>query len=233
MKYISKLIIVLIILITTGCTVKYEIEITEDMEVNEQIDVLEKNEMFGNIGTDNKTYIDMMFDVYSTNNKYESYKFDKIFENNKSGIIGTKKFKSLDEYIETGTVKKSMFRFTNIEEENGIITLTSTHFRYDQIFNDLESNFPYDEIRIIINLPFEVTDTNADIKETEKGKYTWIINSNTKTPEIKISFRKKISLEQKIKKYMKNIVIPTLICGAILLVAFIIIFINHKRVNRI
>lgn len=233
MKYIKKIIIVLIMIISTGCTIKYDIEITEDKRINENIEVVEKNEIFKKIGTDNKSYIDMMYDIYNENILYKSYNYKKIIDNNDSGISAKKEYKSFDEYLNHNDIRKTIFRFTNIEEENGIITYSATHLRYEEIFNENETNFPYDTIEITIKLPFEVTETNADTINKEDGKYTWIINKNTKASEIKISFKNKISIDNKIKKYFKNKILPITISASILFLIFIILFINHKRVNKI
>ena len=233
MKNLKRIMIVLILLISTGCTVKYEIEITDDLKIKENIDVTENNEKFEKIGTNNKTYIDMMYDVYSANYIYKSYNYKKIIGNEESGISAKKEYKSFDEYIKNNSIRNSIFRYINIEEENGIITYSATNLKYEEIFNELESNFPYDEILVTIKLPFEVTETNADVKETEKGKYTWIIDKNTTNPEIKLSFNKKLSIDKKIINYIKKNLLPIIIASVSSILIFLMLFIKHKRVNKI
>lgn len=233
MKKIRKIIILLfVITIVSGCTVKYKIEITDDLKIKEKIEVAETNEKFEILGTTNQAYIDTMYDIYSTNSLYKSHKFEKIIGQTESGIKATKEYKNFEEYLNNNQIRKSMFRFINISEENNIITYSATHFRYQEIFNENEANFPYDTIEIIIELPFEVIETNAD-EINENGEYIWKINEKTTQPEIKIKFKNKLSLSQKIKKHMNKYIMPVLIGSGIIITLFLVLFINHKRVNKI
>ena len=71
MKYKRILLIISLLFIVSGCSVKYEIEITKDLKVNEKLILTENNKTFIQNGTTNKLYISTMAETYRNNDRYK------------------------------------------------------------------------------------------------------------------------------------------------------------------
>ena len=98
MKKIYFLLIILLIMVCTGCKVKYNLEIKEDLTVNEEVTALEDDEFFSQYP---KSSISRVIElVMSMGKEYldvNNYKVEKIIGKN-SGVKITHEFNSFDEY---------------------------------------------------------------------------------------------------------------------------------------
>lgn len=233
MKYKKILLVICMLFIMSGCSIKYEIEITKDFNINEKIYIKERNDTFTKVGTTNKLYISTMAETYKNNDKFESYEIKEEYEKDKSGIKATKNNKSLQDYQLNNGVKKTLFGFIVLKEEKNQVTLSATDFRGQQFFQEsTRGEINYEEVEVDIELPFEVKEHNADKYDETKGLYTWNFNKTSKDKEIKLVFNKKISLKKQLLRTIKKYwfifsIIP------LLLLAMLFIYIKHKRVNKI
>lgn len=233
MKYRKILLVICMLFIMTGCSIKYDIEITKDLNINEKIYITENNDTFEKIGTTNKLYISTMAETYRNNEKYKTYEINEEYNKEQSGIEANKKNKTLQEYQLNNGVKKTLFGFIVLKEENNQVTFSATDYRGEQFFQ--ESNrgqIEYDSVQVDIKLPFDVKEHNADKYNEEKGIYTWYFDKTSKNKEIKLIFNKKMSLKKQLIKILKqNWYFIGIIPVILLLILFIAI--KHKRVNKI
>lgn len=233
MKCKKILLAIAVLFIMSGCSVKYEVEITKDFKVKDKIELTEKNSKFITAGTTNKLYISTMAGIYQENPRYSSYKIEEEYNESESGIIAVSEYKSLQDYQMNNGVKKTLFGFIVFKEEKNSVTFTATDYRGDHFFQENDrGEIGYDRVQVDIKLPFEVIDENADKYDKEKGIYTWIFDKTNTDKEIKLVFNKKISTKKQALDLLKHYwylltIIP--IMGLIVL----LIAIKHKRVNRI
>ncbi len=233
MKYKKILLVICMLFIMSGCSIKYEIEITKDLNINEKLYIKENNDVFAKVGTTNKIYIPTMTETYRNNDKYKSYEIKEEYNIDQSGITATKNNKTLEEYQLNNGVKKTLFGFIVLKEEKNQITFSATDYRGEQLFNDSDrGDFEYEDVELEIKLPFEVKEHNSDKYDEEKGIYTWYFDKNTREKEVKIVFNKKISLKKQIIRKIKEYWYLLAIIPALLLIGLIML-IRHKRVNKI
>lgn len=233
MKYKRILLIISLLFIVSGCSVKYEIEITKDLKVNEKLILTENNKTFIQNGTTNKLYISTMAETYRNNDRYKSYEINEEYNKEQSGIEAAKKNSSLSDYQLNNGVKKTLFGFIVLKEEKNQVNFLATDYRGERFFEEADAaELKYEDVQVDIKLPFEVQEHNSDKYDEEKGIYTWYFNKNTKDKEIKLVFNKKISFKKQIIRLLKQnwylfMIIP------VLLLLVLLIFIRHKRVNKI
>lgn len=233
MKYKKILLAIVMLFIMSGCSVKYELEITKDLKVNEKIYIKENNDTFTRVGTTNKLYISTMSETYRNNDKYKTYEIKEEYDKKQSGIEATKKNKTLQDYQLNNGVKKTLFGFIVLKEEKDQVTLSATDYRGEQFFQESSrGEIDYEDVQVDIKLPFEVKEHNSDEYNEEKGIYTWYFDKNSQDKEIKLVFNKKISLKKQILNIIKQNWYLFAIIPALLLF-ILLIFIRHKRVNKI
>ena len=233
MKYKKILLAIMILFIMSGCSVKYELEITKDLKVNEKISIKENNDIFTNIGTTNKLYISTMAETYRNNDKYKAYEIIEEYNKEQSGIEASKKNKSLQDYQLNNGVKKTLFGFIVLKEEKNQVTFTATDYRGEQFFQESSrGEIDYEDVQVDIKLPFEVKEHNSDKYDEEKGIYTWYFDKNSQDKEIRLVFNKKISFKKQLIRILKQNWYIFAIIPALLLF-ILLIFIRHKRVNKI
>lgn len=233
MKYKKILLIICMLFIMSGCSIKYELEINKDLNINEKIYIKENNDTFTKVGTTNKLYISTLTETYRNNDKYKTYEIKEEYNKEQSGIEATKKNKTLQDYQLNNGVKKTLFGFIVLKEEKNEVTLSATDYRGEQFF--VESNrgqIEYENVQVDIKLPFNVKEHNSDKYDEEKGIYTWYFDKTSKDKEIKLVFNKKISIKKQILNTIKqNWYLFAIIPVLLLLILFIAI--KHKRVNKI
>lgn len=232
MKRIKKIIVLLLIILLSGCTVDYNLTINDDSSVNEKVVAKEyTNRMKSKTGLDGKesvNYLYKMFDrkdlntkINTKNSNYETISTVTAFHS------------SLEDYSNNFT--SDIFEKVNYKKKKNIVTLT---YKQSQMLSTTSSRAPiYDKVTVNINVPFKVTDHNAD--SVNKDTYTWNIEKDEDLRKIKISF------DENNLKYKKsfnfgglkfNVRNEILVIGAILFIGLIIasiVFINNRKNNKI
>lgn len=222
MKKIYFLLIILLIMVCTGCKVKYNLEIKEDLTVNEEVTALEDDEFFSQYP---KSSISRVIElVMSMGKEYldvNNYKVEKIIGKN-SGVKITHEFNSFDEYYKTSKFYAQLFSDFGYKKEGNIIKLNLE----GEINKDLNivDRYLIDEAVINIKIPFLVISNNADKYDSKTNTYTWIIDEETDYKKIFINF----DTSKKYFKYKKIVYI----CIPFVLIMSVAIFIHiRKKIN--
>lgn len=211
----KKILIISILLLLTGCSSEYVIEI-KDGKIKEKITINQQvvTNNCKNIESecDDDTGEFALFDYTPLVVKGDQ-EYDVTTEENDDQIISVREFD---------------FTYKNYENSTALNTCTS-HFNYDQnIFRivieayDFSKCYQSDTLKLIIKTDNIVYKNNADIKEN--GTYTWIIDEdNAKTKEIEF-----IVQPFSIKKVLTWIAV---LCIIGIMIAMIIK--KSKKVNEI
>lgn len=214
----KKLILIMILMIfLSGCTVKYNLKIDEDGKVTEMAAPMQDSEFFeeyenSSVGRVIGFLIEPYKDVLNENN----YENKIVALSNYGGADIKKEFSSAEDYAKNTILVSQFSDKLDYSIDGSIITL-STKGR----LSDSEQNqdiIPIDSADITITLPFKVIENNAD--EVVNNKYTWHLKSGEER-EIKI-------------KYDKNKIAKDVNFGIIILVIVliaIVVFIGYYVYN--
>lgn len=232
MKKIKRLLVLLLVILLSGCSVEYNLTINEDLSVNEKVIAKEvTNRMNTNTGLQTKNSINYLYKMFDR----EGFKTNITSSTDSSYTTSTVtgSHESIEKYAEnfTSDVVKNVDYTTN----GDIVTLS---FKQSEILSSTSSkSLIYDDIKINIIVPFKVVDNNA--KSVSRNKYTWEIDKDQDLQTIKISFDtsdlrygKKFSIGDKTFSIKYGYMI---LGGFLFIIAVIVgfVFINNKKHNKI
>lgn len=227
MDLIKKVLILIIIFIASGCSVKYNLTINEDGSINETVVAKENTKKMESMtklkGDAAINYLSEMFDRGD-----KDISITSLSDTYDTTATAVKVHKSIDDYA--NSFKSDVFENIKLTKENDEFTIETTQDKL--LGNDSNYSLIYDEIEVNIKLPYVVTNNNAD--KVSGTTYTWIINKNTGLKNINISYKqgnKKNNINIKINDKTYNISYIVISLVGIALLILIIIFIVYRK-NR-
>jgi hypothetical protein len=231
MKNKKIILLMLVTLLFSGCSVKYNLYINDDLSVNEKITASENSKSLRtNTGETPKTAANSLFELYKIDGVNYSFSIVEK-ETNTTGMASTS-FKSLEEYEDY--FKSDIIKEVNISKKDSYITLD---FKQDVALSEYASrSLIYDDIEVNIEIPFKVTENNAD--SIDGNTYTWNITKDGKLKDIKVTFNTNETRNSRIidlgffKINVKYSIALAVGIVLILLVIALIVYINNKKNNR-
>ena len=220
----KKILILIIILFCFGCRAKYELKINEDLSIEHFITGLEDSEFYNKFTSSKLDVIKLTIAHFNDYLYYNNYEFDEVNQDNLSGGKVYKKFKNLDEFSDEFKLYKMYFNNLDIKIEDGIITINLSDKIIDDEFSD---RYIVDEGEIVINVPFDVIENNAD--KVDGNKYIWNfdLTDNTKN-NIYIKFNTNV-----LSKDKKISIIVIIAVALIVLFGSIFIYRRYKRLKAV
>ena len=232
MKRIKNILLLLIIFVLSGCSVKYTVSINNDLSVNEKVEATEyTNRMMALTGFDESQSVYYLYDMF--NRGGEKSNLSTKNDGNEKIATVTLNHDSLEDFKDS--FSSDITEGISIEEEDDLVTIMITQ---DTKLTDYGDNTPlYDNIEVVFDVPFDVKDHNAD--EVNFNKYKWIIEKEDTPRTIRITFDKKNYRDQQ-KISIGNIsfnlsyqVIAIGVIGLVILVIAIVVFIKNKKNNKV
>ncbi|MCM1370355.1 MAG: hypothetical protein NC181_00480 [Clostridium sp.] len=225
----KKFLIVLSLLLFTGCTAEYNININ---------DSIKESIILNNIPIDlysdynKRTFLAFQSDIknipdYATQEDYKKFELYNIEDTSKGNIKSLKLMYdfNLENFNDSGAVN-TCYDTVNILTNDNVVTISTTNnFNCFNYYDELDS------IKINITTDYKVIQTNSDKKS---GKtYTWEID--------KISAKNKpiifvYNQDEKVFSlfdYLKNNITLTIFISAFILVTAVTIIILRIRSNRV
>lgn len=219
----KNLILLFIVFLLSGCTVDYQLTIDKDGKVSEDTRAMEDKEFFKEYSKSSiGRVVGFLIDPYSEELNKNNYNTNTIINSDTGGANLSKQYDSVEDYSKN-TKLVSQFSDKVIYKEDGSkVTLSVKGKLSDQEQN--QDKFPIDSATIIIELPFEVTENNAD--KIVGRKYVWNLESG-KEKEIKIVYNK-----NKIAKDNENNIVIYVLIGAVVLIIIGIIAVFNIKSKR-
>jgi PBP1b-binding outer membrane lipoprotein LpoB len=188
----KKLLFILIfsLIFCAGCSARYTITIDEDGKVEERLYAKEDESFFDNYPNSSKgLVISYLIEPYKDDLANNGYNIETNINSTNGGVIVTKKYDSIEDYVKNSIIYKQFTDEIKIEKKNGKVTIsTEGQFSHSEQNQEL---IPVDEATINIDVPFKVENNNANetdndtlyswnFKKDEKEKRTITITYNTK-----------------------------------------------------
>lgn len=232
MKKNKIILLILVTLLFSGCSVKYNLSINDDLTVNENIIASEGTyELKTKTGQDPKVAANSLFELYKIEDI--EYNISTTSDSNTTSEVSTS-FNSLEEYEDY--FKSDIIEKVNITKKDSYITL---EYKQDVALTEYASrSLIYDSIEVNIEVPFKVTKHNAD--SVKGNTYTWNIKKDGKLKDIKITFNKdetdvskKINLFGFFEINVKYSVLFAVGLVVIILAIIGFVYTNNRKNNRI
>ena len=215
-KKISLILLVLLIL-CSGCTAQYTLSIQEDLSVKESFTAMEDAEFY-NEYTHSSVQKVIGF-ILEPNLDYlneNGFTITEIINKRDAGVEIENSYKSIEEYKEKSKVTNQLADDWTYEENGDEITLTIKG-AFSQEEQSQDGRYVVDEAQINIQLPFTVVSHNADEHEEGTDIYTWSFDQNTEEKEITITFNKNIE-----RKFSPVYIVIGVMVAIILIIVYII-----------
>lgn len=212
-KYIG---LITLLLLVTGCSVKYNLVINENGKINETIIFSEKDEVIKQYNSNVNNGIKDIANFYFSgeNNINPEIIIDTNTINNKrsNGISNyglLRDFSNINEYG-TGVFFNYYFKNSEIEQKNNTITIFGSGFNWDSVknlSNDYKYKFNVENITIAIKLPYVVIENNAKQINKNENIYYWTFNSdNYETNYVKLVYSKNQIWTKPVEQRDNNII---------------------------
>lgn len=221
--------ILIIIVLTSGCSVEYNLNINEDNSISENIIAKENTKRIESLTRlKGEQALSYMIDMYKRNNDKE--KFISNVGDDTSSVTSSTTFNDINDY--KNSFKSDLFDI-QIEKENKRVKLVA--YQKELLSNDASSSLIYDEVNVNIYVPFKVIDNNAD--SVSKNVYTWNINEDSDLKVINITYdegslKDNLNFRLSNKTYNINYTLVA-VSGIILsvLIIVLIVFVKNKKNN--
>ena len=231
MKNKKIILLILVTLLFSGCSVKYDLFINGDLSVNERITASENsNSLKTKTGDEPKTAANSLFKTYKIDGI--DYSFSTVESSRNTVSTVSTSFKTLEDYEEYFTT--DIVKEVNISKKGSYITL---EYQQDVPLTDYSSqSLAYDSIEINIEVPFKVTENNAD--SVKNNTYTWEIKKDGELKNIKLTFDKNTTSTSKIFNigFLEiNVNYTVLFVTSIVLIILLIVlvvYVRNKKNNR-
>ena len=229
MKKNKIILLILVTLLFSGCTVNYSLYINDDLSVNESVTASENSyDLKTTTGQDPKVAASSLYDLYKI--KGVKYDISTVSDDSETSSVVTSSFDSLEDYQEH--FKSDIVNEVSVTNKKGIITI---EYKQDVPLTEYASKaLIYDSIEVNIEVPFKVTKHNAD--SVKGNTYTWNIKKDGELKDIKITFNsKETNLSKKINIlgfFEINIKYSVLFVVGLIVIALAIVGLVYRKSKK-
>lgn len=220
-------ILFIIVMLSTGCSVNYNIIVDKNFNITEKMDIVEKNSSF-DIQYDNpKAGVEDIFQNIDKSLKYkiDDYKINRGINSINFNIKNN--YSDETEYNNSIILKNlngkvEIYKNTDSNKNTSVFQVMINYDFFDLINTNKYSNIGIDDMNVNITFPYKVVSSNADF--VKENVYTWNIKKNIKSRSFYIEYN-----ENELQKKGINIVWIIVILVLIVLVFLIIILFAKKK----
>lgn len=226
------------ILLLTGCSIKYDLLITDKEEVKEKFTITVDNETAIKKSNSVDEYLDYYSNIYTANKGYGQFSIKTKKGKEFSSFIVTNTYSDLNKYVDSYSFI-SMFNDASIERVGNYVTFTTTENEYLKIIKSdeyLDEEFYYKDLKINIKFYNKVVSHNADFVDEANNVYTWDITKPNPKEYITFKFSNEKRYDVIIKDWIMTNILPISIIGTLLVIVVcfgIYVVIVRKNNDRI
>ena len=219
----KKIVILIIALfLVTGCSVKYNIVINEDLSINEEAKISGTEELYKTYYKTTKKHVLKGFiDLYKNSLEENEYQYELV-EGKDPYVIVNKKYNSVEDYINNSKLFNGYFNEIKYTEDGNMKKIETIGFNPNDVDNP--DRFDVKAIEITITCPYEVKNHNA--RYVNKNTNTYYYDLNEKNNKILLEY----DISSKFNP--KGDLIKTLIMTLIAVVIFWIVIIVITKKNK-
>lgn len=186
----KKILILLLILLLTGCKADYNLKINFGGNVVESGSIYIDSNLLGK-GTNPSNYDEYLnqqlkkygAEVYRTKIKFKS--------GNYMGFHFYHRYNNVSGYADQTFVTNILYDYIRSENNNGYVTLHSAEKSKLSEFHNLTSDIPtrVEGIEVSISLPYKVVKNNATRVDLDNNEYTWTLTPGMASDNIILEYR--------------------------------------------
>lgn len=207
---IKIILLIFSIILLTGCSGNYNININEDLSIDENLYLTIDN---------SDTAYENTLKIFDENN-IDKDKYDVSINGDDIIIEYNDKFETIDDYIINSNIYHQLIDEITYNKTDKYIDLYTNQYLKLKEDNDIGNTNDLDVIQINVKVPFKMISNNSDIYNDDI--YTWTIDKNTTQKKISMNFEMRPSGFP----YSQVIMIVTLV---VVITIFTIILVRRFR----
>lgn len=221
MKKITILIIALFLI--TGCSVKYNLVINEDLSIIEEAKLTGTDDFFATYYKTTRTNVlKSMIDIYQSSLEENNYQYELV-EDSLPYVKVTRKYSNANEYVSSSILFNNYFEEVKYTEDGNLKKIET--IGYNGNIPDDQEQFDIKELEIVITCPYEVKNHTAKKVNKETNTYYYELNEENN----------KILLEYDISNKFNpkaDLIKTLIIMGITLVLVWVIIIYLIKKNNK-
>lgn len=181
------------IILLTGCSANYDVEINKDLMVKEDLSIIGDDRF--NITTEYTvdTMYNTLIETYSELiNDGDLDNINKYSKNNNMAISVSKTYANLTDFGKSKYIKKIYADGLTVSTKKSIVSITSgtTLDNFWLFVNGMEEDPLIGKLNVNIKVPYVVTENNADKVDKKNNIFTWSYNFQDSSKSINLEFDK-------------------------------------------
>ena len=220
----KKIVILIIALfLVTGCSVKYNIVINEDLSVNEEAKITGTKDLYQiYYKTTKKHVLEDLIGVYKEDLDMNNYQYELV-EDKEPYVFVNKKYDSIKDYINNSKLFNDYFDEIKYIENDNIKKIETIGFKENDI--DDPERFNVQELEISITCPYVVRLHNAKDVNKETNTYYYELTSENNKILLEYDASKKFNPHSDL---IKSLIIAFIVI-VIIWIAVIILTKKNKK----
>ena len=224
------LLIVVSLLLLSGCTVNYNLKVDKDFKVKEELNLSVEKDKF-EIGYDKpEDGVKDIFDNINTTLTYKLYDYNTSRKSKKINTVFSKEYVSVEDYSNSEFLKNvngkaERYDYTKNGKTNKVFQVMINYDFFDFINTKKYSSIAMDEFKLNITFPYKVIESNAD---SVKGNVlTWNLKELRTARSFYIEYDENIEVKEK-----NNKVLIIIACAILIVSVFLIIIFFRKKTKN-
>ena len=166
----KNILIILILLLLTGCKVESNVKMNSDGTVEEHVSVLGNIKLFKSPKYDIEDMIEFSLEEYKTALNYRKYNYIYKIEKSLAGATFNKKYNNICEYFKDTGFNQYVYNHIKCQESDNYIEI-SNDTEYIPYCNDCSDWPALNDIKFYLTLPIKPVNHNADVVKDDV--YIW------------------------------------------------------------
>lgn len=220
----KKIVILFIaIFLLTGCAVKYNLVINDDLTVVEEAKLTGTDEFFHNYyKTTKKNVLKSFIDMYNVTLEENNYKYE-IIDDEIPYVLVTKKYNSVDEYVKNTILFNGYFDEVKYTEDGNIKKIETIGYNPNEADN--QDRFNVKQLEIAITCAYKVKNHNA--ANVDKITNTYFYKLDEENSKILLEYDASSKFNPN-----ENLVRTLIICAIIIVVIWLLVYYSDKKNNK-
>ena len=215
------LFLILSLILITGCSVKYDLVINDDLSIIEEAKLTGTNDFFANYyKTTRKNVLNNLLEGYQDILIEKNYTY-KLVEDTVPYVNVSKKYSNIDDFTKNSILFNDYFDEVKYTSLGNVKKLETIGFNENN--PDNPERFDVKELEISITCPYKVKNHNAKNVNEKTNTYYYELNEDSGY-KILLEF----DSSKKFNPYEKMIIM-ILVCLAVIIVSWVTIYILNKK----
>ena len=218
----KRFLFLLTLILITGCSVKYDVLIDEDLKVYETAEIIGGENLYKQYYKTSKVNVlKELLLGYEDVLKDNSYSYE-LKETDNPYVILNKEYNNLSSYLNDSQLFNDYFDKINYNKSDNIIKIETEGFNPNE--EDNPDRFYVENIDISITSKYEVINSNASKVDENTNTYHFVMDKETEDFKIMLEID-----TSKIFNPNKNKILMIIIAAGVLIASWIIVFVVNKK----